>query len=267
VVARAAAAGIELLALSDHDTVDGVDEALAAALEHGLELVPAVELSSIEGEHEDYHVLGYRIDHRDAGLARALEAFREDRAARAGRMARALRELGFVLDDAPLERRRAAAKPIGRPHLAQAVFDHPDNRDRLRAEGIDATPSDVLVAYLTPGAPAYRGRTMPSVPAAIEVIHAAGGVAVWAHPFWDVEEPASVLATIDRLHGAGLDGVECFYPTFSETQTHLLHDACERRGMLSTGSADFHGPEHPHFASFGTFELYGLRPRLGPIAA
>jgi predicted metal-dependent phosphoesterase TrpH len=267
VVARAADAGIALLALTDHDTIDGVEEALAAARERGIELVPAVELSSIDGEREDVHVLGYRIDHRDDGLARALLAFREDRAARADRMASALRELGFALHDAPLQRRRAAGAPIGRPHLAQAVFDHPANRARLREEGIDATASDVLVAYLTPGAPAYRGRTTPSVPAAIDAIHGAGGVAVWAHPFWDVDEPVAVLATIDRFAAHGLDGVECFYPTFSEDETALLTDACDARGLLSTGSADFHGPEHPQFSTFGTFPLYGRVPRLGPIAA
>src|SRR6185295_2906464 len=86
VVAAAAAAGVELLALSDHDTVDGIDEALEAAAAHGLGLVPAAELSAIDGEREDLHVLGYGLDHRSDALLDALEGFRADRAARAHRM-------------------------------------------------------------------------------------------------------------------------------------------------------------------------------------
>src|SRR5690349_3275590 len=95
VVARAAQAGVKLLALTDHDTVEGVDEALEAATEHGIELVPAIELSSLDGNQEDLHVLGYGLDHRDPALLDALEAYREDRGARGDRMADALEEVGF----------------------------------------------------------------------------------------------------------------------------------------------------------------------------
>src|SRR3954454_20400988 len=98
VVAAARAAGVELLALSDHDTVDGVDEALEAAAAEGLGVVPATELSSIDGDHEDLHVLGYGIDHRNPALRDALERFCADRRARCERMAAALREAGFELD-------------------------------------------------------------------------------------------------------------------------------------------------------------------------
>ncbi len=92
-------------------------------------------------------------------------------------------------------------------------------------------------------------------------------MAIWAHPFWDVDEPARVLATLDRFVAAGLDGVEAFYPSFDASQARLLHDAAVARDLLTTGSADFHGPEHPIFDRFGAFETHGLEPRLGPIAA
>src|SRR3954453_20427835 len=98
VVAAAAAAGVELLALSDHDTVEGVDEALAAGREHDVAILPAAELSSIDGLYDDLHVLGYGIDHHDEALLRALDEFRADREARAGRMAAALADVGFALD-------------------------------------------------------------------------------------------------------------------------------------------------------------------------
>ena len=123
VVRHAVAAGVELLALTDHDTVDGVDEALETAAAEGLRLVPATELSALDGEREDVHVLGYGIDHRQPALLAALAGFRADRVARAERMAAAMRDLGWVVE-LPV----AGDRPIGRPHLSRAVFDHPQNR-------------------------------------------------------------------------------------------------------------------------------------------
>jgi predicted metal-dependent phosphoesterase TrpH len=260
VVAAARAAGVELLALTDHDTVDGVDEALEAAAAESLRLVPAAELSAIDGEREDLHVLGYGLDHRSPALLEALEAFRADRARRAHRMADALREDGIELDFPD----RGDA-PVGRPHLAQAAFEHPANSMRLREEDI-VNFSQLLEAYLIPGKPGYRRRTTPTVAEAIDAIHAAAGVAVWAHPFWDVDAGAEVLALIDRFMSSGLDGVEAFYITHTEAQTLLVARHCAQRGLLTTGSADFHGPEHPCFHAFRAFELHGLEPDLGPIA-
>ena len=268
VVARAAAAGVQLLALTDHDTVDGVAEALDAAREiGGIAVIPATELSSIDGDHEDLHILGYGIDHTDPGLLAQLEAFRADRAARADRMATALEDLGWTLDRTELDARRAAGKPIGRPHLAQAAFDHPDNAARVHDEGL-ADFGRLLEAYLIPGAPAYRRRTTPTVAEAIAAIHAAGGLAVWAHPFWDVEDPAEVVATIDRFATQhGLDGVEAFYVTHTREQTHTAYAAAHHHGLLTTGSADFHGPDHPRFHRFRAFGLHGLAPDLGRLTA
>ena len=116
-----------------------------------------------------------------------------------------------------------------------------------------------------PGARAYVPRSRPSVPEAIAVIHAAGGVAVWAHPYWDLASDDEVLRTIDAFAAEGLDGVETFYPTHTEAQTRLLHAATRERGLLSTGSTDFHGPNDERFGAFLGFELHGLEPELGPI--
>ena len=264
VVERAAAAGVELFALTDHDTVDGVPEAAARARELGLRFSPAAELSAVHGGHEDLHVLGYELDVGDPELIAILEDFRADRARRIEAMADRLRELGFELDDAPLVARREAGKPIGRPHLADAVLAHPANTERLAAEGI-AGRDELFPPYLVPGAKAYVARSRPTVADAIHVIHAAGGVAVWAHPFWDVEDPAEVLATLDAFADAGLDGVECFYVTHSEEQTRLLHEHAGRRGLLTTGSTDFHGPDHGRFSVFRGFEVHDLTVELGPI--
>jgi predicted metal-dependent phosphoesterase TrpH len=264
VVERAAAAGVELFALTDHDTVDGVPEAAAKARELGLRFSPAAELSAVHGGHEDLHVLGYELDVSDPDLIAILEDYRGDRARRIEEMADRLRELGFELDDAPLRARRDAGKPVGRPHLADAVLAHPANAERLAAEGIRGK-DELFPPYLVPGAQAYVARSRPTVSEAIEVIHAAGGVAVWAHPFWDVDAPEEAIATLEAFVAAGLDGVECFYVTHTEAQTRLLHDAARRHGLLTTGSTDFHGPEHGRFSVFRGFEVHGLTVELGPI--
>ncbi len=266
VVAGAARAGVRLLALSDHDSVDGVSEAFAAAREHGLRLVSAVEISALDSGGRDLHVLGYLIDHHDPDLLERLRAYRSARERRAVEMSAALRELGFELDDRLLAERRAEGKSIGRPHLAEAVVSHPANAARLAAED-RAEPSLFLEGYLIEGRPAFRPRAAPSVPEAIEVIHRAGGVAVWAHPFWDLAEDDEVLAMVDRFHAAGLDGVECFYATHSRAQTEALADRCAQLGLLSTGSADFHGPDHRLFSRFRAFSTYGREAVLGPIGA
>jgi predicted metal-dependent phosphoesterase TrpH len=264
VVRRAAAAGVELLALSDHDTVDGVDEALAVAAECGIRLVPATELSSIDGEYDDLHVLGYRIDHHDPVLLARLEEFRADRDARAGRMTMALREIGFEVDESMLAQRRAAGKPTGRPHLAQAVIGHPATAQRLRDEGRDDV-SPFIEAYLIPGRPGFRGRTMPTVQEAIGVIHDAGGLAIWAHPFWDLDADDEVTGAVERFAGFGLDGVEAFYVTHTREQTQHVADLCAARGLLTTGSSDFHGPDHRLFSRFRAFQLFDREADLGPI--
>jgi 3',5'-nucleoside bisphosphate phosphatase len=265
VVAEAARAGVQLLALSDHDTVDGVEEALGAAAELRLQLVPAVEISSVDRDQQDLHVLGYLIDHHDTVLLERLRSWRADREHRAEAMAATLRELGYELDVSELTSRRAQGKPIGRPHLADAVVNHPSNRRRLEEQGL-AERGAFLEAYLIDGAPAFRPRTIPSVRESIDAIHHTGGLAVWAHPFWDVKDERGVLETIDRFREWGLDGVECFYVTHTREQTELLANRCAELGLLSTGSSDFHGPDHRLFSRFGGFNTYGHTPALGPIA-
>jgi 3',5'-nucleoside bisphosphate phosphatase len=265
VVASAAVAGVELLALSDHDTAAGVPEAREAAAAASIGLVSATEITSVYAGRQDLHVLGYLIDPLDRQLVETLARSRADRERRADRMADALRELGFGLDDEMLAQRAAEGRSIGRPHLAQAVVSRPENTDRLRDEGL-LDPTDFLVAYLIEGKPAFREREAPSVEEAIELIHGAGGVAVWAHPFWDISEPSAVLDAIGRFRRAGLDGVEAFYASHTAGQTRLLVEHCAQTGLLTTGSSDFHGPDHHTFSRFRAFDLYGLEPTLGPIA-
>jgi 3',5'-nucleoside bisphosphate phosphatase len=297
VVTRAATAGVELLALSDHDTVSGVSEAVLAGERAGVRIVPAVEISAVDAsgggrtttdgdatggggpttdgsateggagprEGRELHILGYLIDHTDPAFEHTLAAFLADRERRTLRMAAGLREEGFELDERQISTRIAAGQPIGRPHLAEAVLSAPANAERLRNEQIDDIGS-LIRGYLVEGRPAFRLRETPTVAEAVEAIHGAGGVAIWAHPFWDISEPDDVLATVERFRALGIDGVEAFYITHTQEQTELLAERCAADGLLSTGSADFHGPDNRLFSRFLAFETYGFEPNLGPIA-
>jgi 3',5'-nucleoside bisphosphate phosphatase len=284
VVAAAAQAGVELLALTDHDTLAGVPEALEAGVEQRVRVVPAIEISAIDppshpegrkrgaggggegGVARELHILGYLVDHTDVSFMATLAGFLADREQRTLRMARSLRDLGIELDEQAIDARVSTGEPIGRPHLAEAALSHPANAQRLREEQIDDIGSFIR-AYLIEGRPAFSLRVTPTVAEAIDAIHAAGGVAIWAHPFWDVSDSLEVLATIDRFRALGIDGVEAFYVTHTQEQTELLARRCAELDMLSTGSADFHGPENRLFSRFMAFETYGLTPNLGPIAA
>jgi predicted metal-dependent phosphoesterase TrpH len=267
VVGAASQAGVELLALSDHDTISGVAEALEAGARLGVRVVPAVEISAVDDGAQtprELHILGYRIDHTGPALNGRLTEFLADREQRTLRMAAALRELGFELEEGELRQRVAAGQPIGRPHVAQAVLSAPANAERLQREQISDIGS-LIRTYMIEGKPAFRLRETPTVAQAIEAIHEAGGVAVWAHPFWDIAEAPEVLASLDRFKALGIDGVEAFYITHDREQTELLAGRARELELLSTGSADFHGPENRLFSRFLAFETYGIEPNLGPI--
>jgi predicted metal-dependent phosphoesterase TrpH len=270
-VEAAAQAGVKLLALTDHDTLAGVPEALEAGASHGIAVVPAIEISAIDdggesGTARELHILGYLVDYTDPDFTATVAGFLADREQRTLRMARSLRNLGIELDEQAIDARVTAGEPIGRPHLAEAALRHPANAQRLREEQIDDIGSFIR-AYLIEGRPAFSLRVTPTVAEAIDAIHTAGGVAIWAHPFWDVSDPLEVLATIDRFRALGIDGIEAFYVTHTREQTELLANRCVELDMLSTGSADFHGPDNRLFSRFMAFETHGLEPNLGPIAA
>jgi 3',5'-nucleoside bisphosphate phosphatase len=271
VVAAAAQSGVKLLALTDHDTLAGVPEALSAGAEHGIAVVPAIEISAIDdggenGVPRELHILGYLVDHTDPTFKATLAGFLADREQRTLRMAQNLRELDIELDKQAIDARVSAGEPIGRPHLAEAALAHPANAARLDEEQIDDIGSFIR-AYLIEGRAAFCLRITPTVQEAIDAIHAAGGVAIWAHPFWDISDPPEVLAAIDRFRALGIDGIEAFYVTHTREQTELLAERCTELDMLSTGSADFHGPENRLFSRFMAFDTYDLTPNLGPIGS
>jgi hypothetical protein len=263
-VSAAKSAGVELFALTDHDSVDGVAEAAEMAKRVGLRFVTGVEISVLDPVAADLHMCGYAFDPRDRALTEQLRRSREDRERRAARMIEALQAEGWSINHELLNARALAGRSIGRPHLAQAVTTEPRNAERLRREHL-TNSTEFLVAYLIEGKPAFREREAPSAAEAIALIHAAGGLAVWAHPFWDVHADAEVIATLERFVGLGLDGVEAFYVTHTRAQTDRLVRRASELGLLTTGSSDFHGPSHRKFNRFRAFETHGHEPHLGRL--
>jgi predicted metal-dependent phosphoesterase TrpH len=247
VVARAAEAGVTTLALSDHDAIAGVAEAARAAEGLGVELVPAIEMSCVHEYAEDLHVCGYWVDL--GAIAPACERAQHERVARAGEIIESLRREGFDLHLEDAVREAGDALSIGRPHIA-------------RAAGATGDLGPFFEEYLVPGAKAFVPRRWPTAAQAVELIREAGGVAVVAHPYWDIDQPDQVDELIRAL---GVDGVEVYYPTHSREQTGHLLWLCEELGLVATGSSDYHGPTHRSFSSFGAYDTYGLgEPQVPP---
>ena len=244
-VARAAAdAGVTTMALTDHDGVAGVPDAMVAASQAGIECVPAVEMSCVHKYSEDLHMLGYWVD-LDA-IAPACARAQQERLDRAREIVARLNELGVEVSFEAAAAQAGAADAIGRPHIARAARGGPDL-------------GPFFEEYLVPGAKAFVPRRWPLAEEAVELIHGAGGVAVVAHPYWDVSEPEAVRDLVESLkRDVGLDGIEAFYPPHTRAQTEHCLALCEEFDLVPTGSSDFHGPSHKSFFRFGAYQTYGL---------
>ena len=241
VVAAAAKAGVTTLALTDHDSVDGIGEADAAAREEGIALVPAAEMSCVHESIDDLHMLGYWLD--TAVIAPACERAQEERVTRARQIVERLSSQGVEVSFEDAIAEGGGASSVGRPHIAKAAKVKPEEMGTFFEE------------WLVPGARAFVSRTWPTAAEAVKLIHEAGGAAVLAHPFWDMESPGAVAELIADLP---LDGIECFYPSHTRGQTEFLLEVCREKGLAATGSSDFHGPSHKMFNSFCAYPTYDL---------
>ncbi len=227
VVRRAAAAGLDVLALTDHDTVSGI-EAARDALPPGLTLIPGMELSCLF-EGGSVHLLAYLFDPGDPALAAETALIRDDRTHRAMAMVGRLQELGA---DVTWERVSAIAggAVVGRPHIARAMAQ----------AGVVATPAGAFTPdWIADGGRAHVGRYAPDPERAIALVRAAGGVPVLAHP----RSPGYEIRdeVIIRLAAAGLAGVEVFHPDHDYSERSLLTALASRLGLLVTGGSDDHG--------------------------
>jgi 3',5'-nucleoside bisphosphate phosphatase len=251
VAAAAAEAGVTVMSLTDHDAVAGVAEAVAAAADAGIECVPAVEMSCVHRYSDDLHMLGYWVD--VARIAPACERAQQERINRAQEIIERLNSFGVEVRFEDALAQAGAADSIGRPHIARAAGAGPDL-------------GPFFEEYLVPGAKAFVARKWPSAEEAVELIHRAGGVAVVAHPYWDVSESDQVRDLAESLvRDVGLDGIETFYPPHTRAETAHCLELCREFGLVPTGSSDFHGPTHKTFARFGAYDTYGLGEPEVPV--
>ncbi|HEY2887592.1 MAG TPA: PHP domain-containing protein [Candidatus Limnocylindrales bacterium] len=234
-VRQAAAAGVRLLAITDHDTLAGVRELRgdAAAVPPGIEILPGIEINSVvrgrpELAESEVHVLGLGVDPDDDELEAALSQQRGARRVRFEKMVSKLRDLGFDID-AGLERQPETDDDdaLGRPRLARALI----------ALGAATTVEDAFNQWLSHGRPAYVPREGLGPVAAIRAIRRAGGVASLAH----FSEALRLRSIVAELHEAGLAGIEVYYRAFDQATVDVVGLVAADLGLIATGGSDYHG--------------------------
>jgi predicted metal-dependent phosphoesterase TrpH len=239
-VVNAAARGrLDVIAVTDHDTVAGLHEALNAARGLSVTVVPGVELSTHHGEHE-IHVLGYFIDPDSPALRRHQGLAGERRAARMQEMVRRMQALGARVEyEDVLRVAGPEASSLGRPHLARA----------LQQAGHTRSVGEAFDLYLKDGGTAFVPDVFPSVREAIDTIREAGGVSVWAHPALEVFD-----REVRTFAGWGLNGIECFRPNTPPVESMLFEKVARDMGLFRTGGSDWHGP---HKGRLGDWAIRG----------
>ena len=222
--AMAKAAGITVLALTDHDTLKGLPEMKEAAASAGIDFIPGVEFSA-RWENRQVHILGYGIDEHNALLLERLADVRDARRSRLEKIIKRLHEMGMDVDvPVPEEGQRA----VGRPHIARALV----------AQRYVRTVQEAFDLYIGEGRPAYQPQTKMTPPEAVELIHQAGGLAVQAHP----EEIGDREMALRLLEELPYDGLEVYHPSAKEKDIEAFWlQVAQERGLLIAGGSDYHG--------------------------
>ena len=229
-VAAAAEAGVDVLAITDHDTVAGWAEAAEAASAHGITLVRGIEISCA-WRHSSIHLLGYLTDADDAELTRELARARESRSTRLERMVALMAADGIPLGyDEVLAQVGPGATP-GRPHIADALIANGTIRHR----------DEAFRSWLGDDSPYYVGHYAPDPVRAVELVRAAGGVPVIAHPFTRTRSGALDDALVERMRDAGLVGLEAYHRDHGPEEVARAQALAGRLGLVLTGSSDYHG--------------------------
>ena len=221
---RAAELGIEVISLTDHDSVEGVREAQAAGEAHGVKVVPGAELS-VHVENKDVHILAYFVDADSESLRATLQMYRDERLHRAERIVKKLNSMGVRITFEQVLA-KAAGGAIGRPHLADVLVE----------EGCCFSSNEAFQKYLGYGKPAYQSKYVMAPDEAIDVIHEAGGIAVIAHPaLYGADE------LLSELVAAGVDGIEVWHIKHTPSHVAKYQAFADAHGLLVSGGSDCHG--------------------------
>ncbi|NOU09073.1 MAG: PHP domain-containing protein [Nitrospira sp.] len=259
VVNMAHLAGVTALAITDHDIMSGVTEAITAGQQCGIEIIPGVEISSFTGNSE-LHVLGYFLDQQDPDLLARLKTLRDGRHRRNPQIIERLQTIGIDITYDEV-RALAGSDSVGRPHIARALMD----------KHVVTSAKEAFDRFLAEGKPAYVPRELPSPAEAIGWIKAARGLAVLAHPTWVKVAEQSLVDLVRQLKADGLDGVEVYYSTHAARQTREYLSLAQQLGLLVTGGSDFHGLTKPDIeVGIGKGTLHiptSLLPKMKEAAA
>jgi len=226
IVHKAAELGLTIIAIADHDSVDGIAPALVAAQAFpGLKVIPCVEISTDVPDGE-VHVLGYFIDYTDHKLEATLCRFRNSREQRAQRMITKLKDFGIHIEWQRV-REIAGSGSIGRPHIAQAMLE----------KGYIAALKEAFTKYISRGAPAYVEREKKTPVEAVELVLRANGLPVLAHPL-TTDDPEMMVI---ELKAAGLVGLEAYYNGYTADEINELLSLANKYNLIATGGSDYHG--------------------------
>ena len=219
---------VTLAALTDHDTISGVGEALREGRRLGMEIIPAVELAAgfqrqNESELHEVHILAYGIDCNNHDLLQLLDSSQNARRQRNLRIISRLRLLGFQVDEEQLTQNSGS---VGRPHIARQLVESGQVKSFRR----------VFDDYIAEGKPAWRPRELQQVSQVCDTVHAAGGVTVLAHPLKNISSDE-----MDQVVAMGFDGIEAIHPGHNARDTEQLQEFARTAGLFTTGGSDYHG--------------------------
>lgn len=223
--------GLRAIALTDHDTVDGIYEFSQRCFSLGIEPIAGVEISA--RYKCEMHIVGLFIDTKNKDFCQNLNALKNARLIRNEKMLKLLEENGMHItaEDLLRQKENASLKNIGRPHIARAMVEH----------GYVHDIKEAFDKYIAHGECCYVKRLTYSPEESIQLIKSAGGIAILAHPIYITDDEQKLFDILKELKGFGLDGVECFYSTYTEAFSKLCIRLCKRLELIPSGGSDFHG--------------------------
>ncbi len=228
--------GLSAVALTDHDTIDGVDEFMRACEKYGITGVPGVELSA--KYRKEMHILGLFVDYKNEEFITRTQKLRQARTQRNKALLELLQKDGFDIREEDIVGQKAGGSldNCGRAHIARAMVK----------KGYADSVQDAFDKYLNRGMPYYIPRSTLPPEETIALIKSAGGIAVLAHPIFITTDPPRLEQLFDELKSYGLDGVECHYSEYTKGYSDLCCMLAKKAGLEASGGSDFHGANKEH---------------------
>lgn len=238
--------GLSTIAIADHDSTDGIDEAISAGQQLGLNVIPAVELSVAYQGYQDVHLLGYWINHHDTAFCAKLNMFRQRRASRGIRIIDRINEKLLSEGKSSISSAEVLARAdgaLGRPHIARVLIDHGHAQNMQEAFANYLMPCNVPKEYF-------------NFADALAEIKRVGGIAILAHPQSITRNRSELTTVITDMAAMGLDGIEALNTMGVEDDDAFLQRLAKHLGMMVTGGSDFHGSEEEVTMGRGRGNLY-----------